>query len=266
MKCEWRYNLRHNLLLQPKGTADYFTTGTLFHRAMQIFLHPINEQIRLPEREGLALEQIDKLALDLDASQPAVQEARRLFRCYVREYGNDPGFKVLSVEQKMSIILLQTDDYRVTYGVTLDALGRSSRNRLAIGEHKTASKCGSTTKEELKNSPQILGCAFVARAVLKEEPELAILNIAVKTKQERLDRVEKLFNSREIDAWHTDTVASVRRLLARMEDGRWIKNRFACRPRNQTKCPYLPLCDFGHTQTTLSMYEKRPIGAPKQAL
>lgn len=264
--CPEKFRIGVLLQLQPKQQMKHFDVGTLYHEGLRNYLHPINQSLDLNTRLEVATEAMVVYSKKNQMAQEELNVALGLIRAYFRRFPQEDEFRVISVEQQMSVEI----GTEVTYGVTMDFIGETNNKRLAVGEHKSTGYFSANYSNYIKHSPQIMGSCWVARQVLKRPVELAIINYGVKTKEPRAERDRILINDHALDFWYERTLETtdlIRSNIAiRGSEQPWIQNNYACYPFAGNACIYTSLCHHSWPQLALQEFEKRPIGGPTQIL
>lgn len=260
--CPEKFRIAYFKQLQTKERPQYFDDGSLYHEGLRNYLHPINQSLTLADRLEVATRSIKQMTEELDTTP---NTALGLLEAYFRKYPEEDEFRVISVEQQLSIKLVPN----ATYGVTCDAIGETRSKRLATIEHKSTSGYGPGLSRSIKHSPQVAGQAYVAREVLRRPVEMAIINYGVKTKVPRAERDKVLINDHMLDFWHKCVMRRVVEIQQTIErlgiDAPWPQNDYQCYTI-RGECPYAKLCHFGWTKMVLAGYVEQPVGGPKQTL
>jgi len=243
LHCPKAYYWTYIEQLAVKKRSNALQVGSLTHMLLQ------------KDAEGtLTVDYINELEAAVQTSytdntpeetNAVAKQALELYIGYKRKFENDP-YNIDSVE-----VHLEYDTGEYILYTRLDALVRSTDNRLWRSEYKTSAKIDSAYLSGLKGGLQAGISYLVASSVLPEKINGTIYSILVKTKVPQYERMMVLAEKVLIDR----TKQCVEGVFDGIKNQRFYPS-MQCHFYNR-ECDYLPLCKNDTPNTREAFYEKR---------
>ena len=259
MTCpkKFYWAVKRNLTSLKK--AEPLDTGLLAHEGLKVFHHPVNAGKPVSERLKLARAAIQKLAKETEDEHDTdfdISMSDNLLIGYASEYSQDP-LNVLAVEQPVSYELVPG----VIFRGTIDLVARNTHGKLVMVEHKTVKSLSANTIAYYSRSPQTMGYASLMDRVFNEEPDSILFNFLIKQKTPSFRREPALFHRVYMQQWRHWAV-QVGAMIQECESrNHWIENRYSCHPFAGRECPFVKLCWYGESATTLAFYKQGELGS-----
>jgi len=245
--CQYRYNVRHNLLKAPPKKAEALDKGSLAHEGLDVYFNLLKKGIPFQDRMHEAIKHIQALAADPDQSHLEPEDVAVLISAVEQSCDywrfEDEQMIIHEIEQAFAFILFEDEFIRIIITGKIDLLvdipsiGRNSGYSNLPIDHKTYQR--DYPLGELSNQ-------FTCYTYAVKSNYIIINRIGLQKTvkpEDKFKRIPLSYDPIKKQQW-ADNVKDViiDEYLQCVATGRWKMNFTSCDKFNR-KCEYYEVCN-----------------------
>lgn len=242
--CEYKYNIRHNLLKVPDKAADPLTRGAIIHSGKEAYFNAlkagkdwttaVSEQLAAAKLIGLQSDIIQiedsKNHITLDFLLETLERESTYHKTA------DLSMEIHAVEEAIAFELYEDEDLKIVLIGKIDLLASMKGYSNIPFDHKSSVR--STTLHRIRNQFSLYAYALKSGYLFVNQIGLQ----KTLKDSERFKRSPLSYDSIFLEQWKANAIKWCKRYYDCHVTGEWLQNLTSCDKFNRD-CEYLPICE-----------------------
>ncbi len=236
--CKLYFHRTVNLQRGEPSKPAKLAKGTAIHLILEHYYKGMKEGLEFNDRVTKAVELFESQCTNINGLiMEDVDPVISTFHEYTSWYQDRDNFKVVSVEERLSKVLYEDDDYIILWEGSQDLNVESSEGLIIPYDHKS---------EGSKRNPSGLGNQFIGYAFLTNSNRVIRNAIGFQKNKkpgEKFYRTMFSYSNDMIEWWKQNTINKAMELIVNYKNNYWPPSFGACDSLHfNTGCPFRQVC------------------------
>jgi len=235
--CPLNYNRVVNLQVGEQSKPSNLARGLAIHELLADYYNGKKNNLDFNDNVTNAVKKFEVSAMSINGLLVEdIDLCISTFHEYTQFYQDRDKFEIISVEELLSKVLYEDDDYTILYEGTQDLNTRREQDTIVPVDHKS---------EKAKYTPSQLSNQFMGYCILTGSNRIERNAIGFQTTKKPVEKFYRtMFSySNVILAWWVrTTLKKAAKILDSYEKDEWVPNFYACDTLYRRGCGFRDVC------------------------
>jgi len=234
--CPLNYNRVVNLQVGEQSKPSNLARGLAIHELLADYYRGVKDKIDFNDNVTNAIKHFEVSAMSINGLLVEdIDNCIKVFHEYTEFYQDRDRFEILAVEETLSKVLYEDDDYTILWEGTQDMI-TSRSDTVVLVDHKS---------EKSKITPSQLSNQFMGYCVLAGQNRIERNAVGFQTTKKPVEKFYRTmfsYSNANLNWWIKETLKKAAKIFESYEKDEWVPNFYACDNLHRRGCGFRTVC------------------------